>query len=110
MTMNRTSIDAPVPQPAKGEHGLTYSQGIGLIIFIWLATITTGGVLLWAVAVIQTRLLARLKKSGEGAEQKVGTGTNNCVMYIFTALALGIVFTFGSFALWELLSVGIWKS
>ena len=106
MTMNRTT---PVPQPVKGEHRLTYSQGIGLIIFIWLATIVTGGVLLWAVAVIQSRLLARLKKSG-GPEQKVNTGTNNRVMYIFTALALGIVFTFGSFALWELLSVGIWKA
>ncbi|PUU77059.1 hypothetical protein B9Z19DRAFT_1194303 [Tuber borchii] len=106
MAMNRTT---PVPQPAKGEHRLTYSQGIGLIIFIWLATIVTGGVLLWALALIQSRLLARLKKSWKGPEQKVDPGTNNRVMYIFTALALGIVFTFGSFALWELLSVGIWK-
>ena len=101
MAMNGTSIDTPVKQePNDGRL-------IFVMIFAYVATILTGAVLLQALATIEDKLLANLKRSWEGLEEEAGMGKAlRRVMYTSTVLALVITLGFGSFALWELFSWG----
>jgi len=109
MTMNRTSIDPPVPQQPKGNRPLE-GWDLILMILIYIATIVTGRVLLGALSTIQDKLLANLKQSGGGLEEEAGREKAfRRVMYISTTLSLTIMLVFGSFAFGELLSWAPWK-
>lgn len=105
MTTNRTSIDTPVRQePNDGCLG-------PLMIFVYIATILTGAVLLKTLSTIEDKLLDNLKRSWEGLGEEASMGKAlRRVMYTSTVLALVIMLGFGSFALWELFSWGRLKT